>query len=236
MKTIEVCITPRLFDNYDIKNKVVVVVDILRATTIITTLFHNGLVKLIPVKNLEEARELKNEGYLVAAERNGKKIDFADFGNSPFEFTEEKVKGQTLVYSTTNGTNTIQTARAADSVVMASFLNISSVAECLLQKSKNVLILCSGWMQDYCAEDFLYAGALSEKLISSDKYYYNSDSVRSSIDIWFNAKSNVSDYIKRFAQYKRLVKFGFKEIVDYCFIPDITRVIPVLAEDYITKI
>ena len=120
-------------------------------------MFHNGLKKLIPVKCLEEARNYKENGYLVAAERNGKKVDFADFGNSPFEFTSEKVHGKTLVYSTTNGTNTINTASISELVVIASFLNLTSVASFLKNQQKDILILCSGWEGNYCSEDSLFA-------------------------------------------------------------------------------
>ncbi len=94
MKTVEVCFTPALLNKYTLEDKLVVVVDILRATTMITTMFKNGLNKLIPVTDLNEAKKYKEKGFLVAAERNGEKIDFADFSNSPYVFTEENIKGK----------------------------------------------------------------------------------------------------------------------------------------------
>ena len=127
MRKIEVCLTPDLFDKYTTDNKIVVVVDILRATTIITTMFENGLNKLIPVKSLDDAKSYKENDFLVAAERNGKKVDFADFGNSPFEFTPQNIKDKTIVYSTTNGTNTINIAKKANQIIIASFLNLSAI-------------------------------------------------------------------------------------------------------------
>jgi len=233
MQKIEICLTPKLIDTYSLDNKILIIVDILRATTIITTLFENGLSKLIPVKTIEEAKEYKKEGYLVAAERNGKKLDFADFGNSPFEFTSDKIKDRTLVYSSTNGTNTINLAKNADMLVVASFLNLTSISDFIINQNKDVLILCSGWMQDFCIEDSLFAGALSEKLILSEKYDFNSDQVQMSLDIWNQAKKNLNTYIKRMFQYKRLVQFGFKEIVEYCFKTDTTNVIPIMKNDAI---
>ncbi len=233
MNNIEVCITPKLFDQYSLRNKIVVIVDILRATTIITTMFHQGLKKLIPVKDLDEAKKYKEKGYLISAERNGKKIDFADFGNSPFDYTPENIKDKTLVYSTTNGTNTINIAKKSEMVLIASFLNFTSIADYLISQKKDVLILCSGWKGDFCTEDFLFAGALSEKLILSKNYFTESDSVLSSIDIWNLSKTDLLKYIKNVFQYKRLIDFGFKDIVNYCFQADITDVIPVLKEDYI---
>ncbi len=233
MHRIEVCLTPKLFENYSLDNKIVVIVDILRATTIITTMFHNGLEKLIPVKNLNDAREYKEKGFLVAAERNGKKVEFADFGNSPFDFNPENIKDKTLVYSTTNGTNTINIAKKSEMILIASFLNITSIADYLINQKKDVLILCSGWKSDFCTEDFLFAGALSEKLILSKHYMTESDSALSSIDLWNIAKTDLLKYIKNIFQYKRLIDFGFREIINYCFQTDITDVIPALEEDYI---
>lgn len=236
MSTIEICLAPKLIDNYSLNNKIIVIVDILRATTIITTLFHNGLDKLIPVKSLEEAEKYKKEGYLIAAERNGKKVDFADFGNSPFEFTPDKINNKTLVYSTTNGTNTINLVKDAEQVIIASFLNFTAVIDYLISKRKDVLILCSGWMQDFCTEDFLFAGALSEKLLSTGNFSYESDQVQSAVDLWNVAKEDLPEYIKNLFQYKRLIQFGFKDIVEYCFKFDITEALPVLKEGYIVDL
>lgn len=233
MYQIEICLAPKLFDHYKKENKIVVIVDILRATSIITTLFHNGLAKLIPVKSLDEAEHYKKQGFLVAAERNGKKIDFADFGNSPFEFTPEKVENKTLVYSTTNGTNTINLAKDSEQVIIASFLNITSVVEYLADQKKDILIICSGWKQDFCTEDFLFAGALSEKLVATNDFGFDSDQVQVAIDQWEVAKENLSEYIQKMYQYKRLMQFGFKEIIHYCFKKDISRVIPILQKDYL---
>lgn len=235
MNTIEVCLAPKLFNSSSIKNKIVVVVDILRATTIITTMFHNGLDKLIPVKTLDEANELKSKGFLVAAERNGQKVDFADFDNSPFTFTPDKISGETLVYSTTNGTNTINLTKDADQVIIASFLNLSSVTNHLVKQKKNIIILCSGWQGDYCTEDALFAGALSTKMLETD-FKSDSDSVSTCVELWNNAKDDLFNYIKNIFQYKRLVNLGLEDVIDYCFQKDVSKVIPIFQNDYIVDL
>lgn len=236
MNKIEVCLTPELFHKFSTENKIVVIVDILRATSIITTMFHNGLKKLIPVNSLEEAKKYKDNGYLVAAERNGKKVDFADFGNSPFEFTSENILGKTLVYSTTNGTNTINIASKSKSVLIASFLNLTSVSNYLRSQQKDVLILCSGWKGNYCIEDSLFAGALTEKLLICKKFITNCDSVTSSVDLWNIAKVDIHQYIKRIYQYNRLTSLGMKQVVNYCFRIDLTEVLPVLRKKYLINL
>lgn len=232
MNTIEICLAPKLLDNYSLKNKIVVVVDILRATSLITTMFHNSLNKLIPVKSLDEAKEYKDKGFLVAAERNGKKVDFADFDNSPFTFTADKISGKILVYSTTNGTNTINLVKDAEQVILASFLNLTTIAEYLINQQKDILILCSGWQGNYCTEDALFAGCLSEKLMQNN-FTFSDDTVSTSMEIWQNAQNNLQDYIKGIFQYKRLMEFGFKKIIEYCFQIDISDVIPTLHGDHI---
>ncbi len=110
---IEVCYSPALFPYYENQDAIVVVTDILRASSAIVTAFMNGVERIIPVGTLEEAKAYKEKGYMVAAERDGIVRDFADFGNSPYNFTPERVRGKQIVYSTTNGTNAIQLASRA---------------------------------------------------------------------------------------------------------------------------
>jgi 2-phosphosulfolactate phosphatase len=230
MKTIEVCFVPSLFKSFETSDKAIIIVDIFRATSIICTLFMNGAEQVIPVESLEIAKEYKEKGFLVAAERNGKKLDFADFGNSPFEFSPEKIKGKTIVYSTTNGTQTINMCKKNDHVVIASFLNLNAVADYLILLKKDVLILCSGWEGDFCLEDSVFAGALIQKLNSSSDFTLSNDAAISSLDHWNLAKSNIEGYLKKSFQYNRLVKLGMIDIIKFCLAPDKTELIPVFKD------
>ncbi|MCE9539308.1 MAG: 2-phosphosulfolactate phosphatase, partial [Bacteroidetes bacterium] len=105
--TVDVCFSPYLYPVYHKAETIVVVIDILRATSAMCTAFHHGVDKIIPVASVEEAAEYKKQGFLVGAERNGIALEGFDFGNSPFSYTTEKIKGQTIVISTTNGTQAI---------------------------------------------------------------------------------------------------------------------------------
>jgi 2-phosphosulfolactate phosphatase len=236
MNNIEVCLSPKLFDLYSSKNKIIIIVDILRASTMITTLFENGAKRIIPVTSLEEALEYKKNGFLVVAERNGKKVEFADFDNSPFSFMGEKVIGKTLVYSSTNGTNTINLAKNSETILIASFLNLSAVSDFLYKERKDILIVCSGWKGNYCIEDSLFAGALANDLINKASHQTICDSSLTSIDLWNLAKNDLAKYIQKISQYKRLKDFGFDQIVDYCFQLDISKVIPVYKEESIINL
>lgn len=225
---LEVCFSPTQFPLFESENKIVVAVDILRATTVITTMFMNGVKSVIPVNTIEEAKAMKEKGYLVVAERDGKKLDFADFGNSPFYFTPEVIGEKTLVYSTTNGTNALTLAKQASQVLVGSFLNISSLALYLTSQKTDVLILCAGWKDKFCLEDSLFAGALSQKLLTGRSFYTKCDSANASMDLWKEAKINLTEYVEKIAQKHRLKKLGLDNVIPYCFTEDLSTIIPYL--------
>ena len=231
MPRIEVAFSPTIFQHYDKEGKIVVVVDILRATSVICTMFHNGVKEIIPVRSIEEAHEYKRNGYLVVAERNGQKLDFADFGNSPFYFTPETVNGKTIVYSTTNGTNAITLGRDAQEVVIASFLNISAVESYLNARSSDILIMCAGWKGKFCLEDAIFAGALAQRLLTTGRFETICDSTNAAIDLWNVAKVDLTSYVEKVAQRHRLKKLGLDDVIGYCFTSNVTDTIPVLKED-----
>ncbi|NOU19881.1 MAG: 2-phosphosulfolactate phosphatase [Bacteroidales bacterium] len=236
MNLIEVSFSTDLFKHYDCKGKIVVVVDVLRATSVICTMFHNGVKEIIPVRSVDEAQRYKEQGFMVVAERDGKKLDFADFGNSPFYFIKEVVSGKTIVYSTTNGTNAITIGKEADQVIIGSFLNISAVTNYLLGQGKDVIILCSGWKGKFCIEDSLLAGLLSKNLLDNKNFTTKCDSVYTAIDMWRIAKDDLNTYIEKAAQKHRLKKLGLDDVIGYCLTLDTTSIVPILNGDRIIPI
>lgn len=228
MNSIEVAFSPSEFGCFDPKGKIVVVVDILRATSVICTMFKNGVSEIIPVRSIDEAKAYKQKGYMVVAERNGQKLDFADFGNSPFYFTPDKVAGKTIVYSTTNGTNAIMEGSRADRVIIASFLNFSAIRNFLAGSQSDVLVLCAGWKGKFCLEDSIFAGALAHSLIDSGSFSTICDSTNAAIDLWKVASVDISSYLEKVAQRHRLKKLGLDDVIGYCFAIDQTTEIPVL--------
>ena len=235
-RCIEVCFSPKLFPEILIKeNFIVVLVDILRATTTICTAFENGVQAIIPVATLEEAKQLKEQGYLVASEQDGMKLDFADFGNSSFSFTRDRVEGKTLAYCTTNGTRALEMAKHSEKIVIGAFINISALTQWLSEEDKNVVILCSGWKKKFCIEDTLFAGALSSRLLDGGKFTTNCDSTHASIDLWNVAKADILQYIKKAAHSYRLKKLGLDDVIPYSFTVDQTKVVPVFDGKEIRK-
>jgi 2-phosphosulfolactate phosphatase len=231
MPCVEVCFSPKLFPFITTKEPfVVVLTDILRATTSIVTAFANGVERIIPVHDAEDARKFKEQGFLVATEQDGKKLDFADFGNSAFSFTRERVEGRTLVYCTTNGTRALAVIGEGRPVVFGAFINFTALKEWLVKRDTNVVILCSGWKNKFCIEDSLYAGALAESLLQSGHFTTNCDSVHAASDLWSLAKGDIPRYLEKASHTHRLNRLGLDDVIPYSFNFDITRVIPIFHE------
>ena len=235
-KKVEVCFTPAVFDCFQNPEAVVVVVDVLRATSAICAAFMNGVDKIIPIGTVEEAREFKNKGYLLAAERDGIVLDFADFGNSPYNFTPERVKGKTIVYSTTNGTQAIQLASSCHKVVIGAFLNLSALSNWLVNQNRDIVILCAGWKNRFSLEDTVLAGAIAKKVLDHAGFYTTCDSTLASLDLWSLAKPDILGYIDKAAQQSRLRKNGLDDVIGYCHTPDLTNIIPLYSNGALTAI
>lgn len=230
-RKVEVCFTPENIQYFDISNSHIVVVDVLRATSAICAAFANGAKAVIPVPSIDEARKAKEKGYIVAAERDGVTLSFADFGNSPFNFTPERIGGREVAYSTTNGTRAIIEASKGLSVVVASFINISAVANWEMATGHgDVLVLCAGWKGKFCLEDTLFAGALAEQLLANEIFETQCDGTQAALQLWGNAKGDIKSYLELVAQRHRLKRLGLDDVLDYCFTPDSSSVVPVLRE------
>jgi 2-phosphosulfolactate phosphatase len=229
-RKLETCFSPALFEAELHKDSIVVILDILRASSAICTAFANGARSILPVSEISEAREYKSKGYLVAAERDGFVLDFADFGNSPFNFTREKVEGKTLVYSTTNGTGLIKLASSSYLIVIGSFLNLSALCSWLIKQDRNVLLLCAGWKNRFNIEDSICAGAIGSKLMQSDHFTTSCDSTYAAIDLWTLAAPDLNAYIEKAAQRTRLRDKNLDDCISFCLTPDYTSYIPVMKD------
>jgi len=233
---LEVCLSPAIYDKHADDHNIVVIVDILRATSTICAAIHNGVKSIIPVATVDEAREMKQQGYMVASERDGYVLDFADFGNSPFNFTPEIVGGKEIAYSTTNGTRCIHMASHSKAVVIGSFLNISVLADWLIQQDAPVLIFCASWKDRFSLEDTVFAGALAERLMNSGKFETICDAVTASIDLWNLAKTDLYAYIQKAAQKGRLASKGLDDCIEYCLTEDLCPVIPLFQDEKLVDI
>ncbi len=228
-KNIEVILAPGLFTTISSpKPYVVVVVDIFRATTSICAALDYGVKAIIPVKRIRHARFLSRLGFIVAAERGGKKVKFAHLDNSATSFFHKVFKGKEIVYSTTNGTKAIKMASGASDIAIGSFVNLDALAEWLHKKDKNVVILCAGWKNRINMEDSLFAGALSTLLIEKYGYTTDCDAAKMAMDQWAIAKDDLFGYIDRSAHRNRLRNLINERLLKYTFTLNSSQVVPVL--------
>lgn len=235
-KKVEVCFSPNLYSLHKEGADIVVVIDVLRATSAICAAFDNGIKKIIPVSTVEEAIEYKrNENYIVAAERKGKIVDGFEFGNSPYSYINENVIGKTLVLTTTNGTKAFHTAKDAKHLIIGSLINLDAVCDYLLKEYKNVMILASGWQNKFCLEDTICAGAIVEKLLSTGKFTSEDDSSIAAKYLFLSARDNIFGYLKASSHRRRLRALNLNEDIKYCLTPNQTDVVPVRENDYLVK-
>ncbi|PBQ31317.1 2-phosphosulfolactate phosphatase [Sphingobacteriaceae bacterium] len=232
---IEVCFSPLSYPLFHNSNSIVVVIDILRASSAITTAFFNGVTKMIPVATVEEAQSYKEQGYLVAAERDGEIVQGFDLGNSPFGYMNAKVKGKTIAITTTNGTQAISVAKDAHKVIIGSFLNLDAVIEFLKKEKKDVVFLCAGWKNKFNLEDTLYAGAVAEQLIY--KYGFNSacDSAIAAMELYKLAKHDLYGFLAHSSHRNRLEKLDLERDIKYCLTPNQCPVIPIMDRKFLVK-
>jgi len=226
---IEICFSPVLYHYYTDKkqDRIVIIVDIFRASTTICTALNNGAKSIIPVVTIKEAEDYKSKGYTVGAERNVKRCRFADFGNSPLEYTTDKVKDKNIVLTTTNCTRAIKKAADSSALIIGSFSNISVVANYCIEEKKDVLILCAGWNNRFNIEDTIFCGALTKKLVTKGVYTATSDSSRAVLALWRNAEPDMWSYISRSEHVRRLETNGLEDSIAYCLSEDTTEVIPI---------
>jgi 2-phosphosulfolactate phosphatase len=229
-RDLETCFSSALYEPERHVGAIVVVIDILRATSAICTAFENGAESIIPVATVAEAKEYKEKGFLVAAERDGYVLEFADFGNSPFNFTPEKVAGRTIVYSTTNGTGIIKIASSAGFIIIGSFLNISALTGWISDQERPVVLFSAGWKNRFNLEDTICAGAIAERLMSTSLYSTMCDSTHAALDLWSLAKKDLSGYIDKVAQRSRLRDKKLDDCIPFCLTMDYTTKIPVIRD------
>lgn len=239
MNKIETILSPALYPFRKMNGShICVVIDILRATTSICTAVNNGAKAIIPVKTIEEAKEYKDKGFLVAGERIEDTFPFADWGNSALEFTRQRVEGNEIVHSTTNGTVAIALAKESNpsKIVIGAFSNLSALSNYLSEQENDVQLFCSGWNNTVSLEDMTFAGALAERLLQSGKFENKNDSTHSAIAVWNLAKDDLQGYMEKASHIHRLRKHKMDDVFDYTFQLDTCNVVPGLEQKKIINV
>lgn len=233
-RNLSVCLSPALLPSYALENSIVVVIDIFRATTSICYGIANGAEAIIPVSTVEECLSYRGQGFLLAAERNGLVVEGFDFGNSPFSYVEDKVKGETIVLTTTNGTKALKESLQASEIIIGSFLNLSTVCQWLQKQTRDIILLCAGWKNHVCLEDTLFAGAVVEKFNGIDVCL--DDSAMVSGDLYALVKDDLANYLSKSSHGERLKKLNIEKDIAFCLQIDTITSIPVLIGDKLVKL
>jgi 2-phosphosulfolactate phosphatase len=213
---LETCFSPSLLHLYDIKDSIVVIIDVFRATSTIAAAVHNGAAEIIPVDSVAKCIELGAQipNSLTAGERDGKVAEGLQHGNSPLEYPRTFIENKTLVLTTTNGTRLLHMCSDANEIITGSFLNLGAVCDYLVSQKKNVLLACASWKDRYNLEDSLFAGAVYESI--GKHFEMNCDSTRAATHLYKAAKNDLYGFIQDSSHFLRLSKFGLQYDMEYC--------------------
>jgi len=221
--------SPALLKQYEVKDVIVVVIDVLRATSTIATALYNGAAAVVPVEEVANCIELgKRTGGITAGERDGIIAEGLEYGNSPFEYPRNFVEGKTLVLTTTNGTKLLHMALAsgAGHIITGSFPNLSAVCDYLVGKGQPVLLACAAWKDRVNLEDMLFAGAVISRI--KGHFAINCDSSRIAESMFELGSKDLFAFLKerQASHYRRLAGFGMEKDLHYCLTPDLANVLP----------
>ncbi|PRY87470.1 2-phosphosulfolactate phosphatase [Mongoliibacter ruber] len=215
MRKVEVCLSPELLHLYDVDDKIVVIVDIFRATSTMIAALASGVTGIVPVMDLETCKSYKEKGYIIAGERDGQKAPGFEMGNSPIAYLEGDFLGKKIAMTTTNGTVAIEkTKNAAHSILIGAFVNISATTRFIQNQKKDVLILCAGWKGKFNLEDSLYSGALVSKL--HPHFRTDCDSAIALKSLFESNSHRLQLFIGQASHAKRLQNHGIEKDIDFC--------------------
>jgi len=231
-------LSPALLNLYDVSSSIVVIIDVLRATSTIATALYNGAKEIKPVDSVAECIRLGKEiEGITAGERDGLVAEGLSHGNSPFEYPTEFIGGKTLVLTTTNGTKLLHMAldKGAKEVVTGSFPNISAVCDYLVAMNMPVILGCAAWKDRINIEDTLFAGAVISRI--KDHFHINCDSSQLAETMYQDAKEDLFEFMKNknASHYHRLSRLGLEKDIRYCLKDDVANVLCLYKEGKLIK-
>lgn len=209
-----------------VKGKVVIVIDVLRATSVMVTALNNGLKEVIPVLSPEEAFAYKNENpgpILLGGEREALPIEGFDYGNSPLDYIPAVVQNKSLVMTTSNGTRAIKGSVGASKILIASFLNVKAVTD-KIASEKDLVVVCSGSNDLFTIEDALCAGMIVSKIASNNDIKL-SDGAQAMKKL-YEVNEGLEPFVSGGNHYQLLQKRGFYDDLKYCFQKNTINLVP----------
>lgn len=219
-RNIDIVAAPPLYEHHP-QGGSVVLVDVLRFTSTLTTALANGALWAETFADADQAIAKKEEGYIVAGEHKGIKINGFDYNNSPVSMTRENISGKKLAFVTSNGTFMRSLIKTSDAIYAGCFLNARALVQRLIDEGNDVQLVCSGAEQRIAIEDFVFAGMVANELVESQKFSYEFDAVSLAISTYRLAKDNVEAFVlshtprirtacSKFIHYKADLHFSFQ--------------------------
>ncbi len=219
MNKIEVCFSPELIHLHELEGKIVVVVDIFRATSTMVAALAHGVREILPFADLESCRQMQNKGFLIGGERNGLTAPGFEMGNSPDAYLSGGYTGRKLAMTTTNGTQAIEKSRGASEILIGAFPNLQATVSYIQKKDKDVLIHCAGWKGRFNLEDSLYAGTLVKSLEST--HTPDEDGALAMKSLFEREGHDLKGYLSQASHAKRLQNHGIESDIDFCLTLDL---------------
>lgn len=237
---IDVFSSAHSFKEEDVRDKMVVMIDVLRASSTMITALDNGAKGVIAVGDMDDASKISHnldaKSFLMSGEKDGMTIQGYDLGNSPLEHTEEVVKGKTIILNTTNGTKAIKRCSLAKHIIVGSFLNLNAIVEYLKDADQEVLLVCAGWRGRLSLEDILCAGNIIYELYSGKLPADARDGAKVAFGLYEKFGDDIENSIKTSNYAVRLKDIVSEDDLEYCCKRSITDILPVLNEGIITDI
>lgn len=237
---IHTVLLPNTHDELAYTGKVVVVIDVLRATSTIVRAFMNGAKEVVPVGTLEFGLKASGSSaggkMLRGGERNMVKIDGFNLGNSPLEYERETVEDKSIVFLTTNGTKAIVKTKFSEQTIICSFQNLKTVAHYAVHLGQDVVTLCSGRNGEFSLEDTVCAGRLIQEIASIKKDVELTDSALAARAISKSMGRSLKKVLSETEHGRLLVENGFEEDIAYCAKLNTTTVIPVFSNNAIRQL
>jgi len=232
---IEVFLTSYNVTPEDVKDRTVVVIDVLRASASILTALHNGARDVVPVADMAEASKIASNldpsFYLLGGERGGERIEGYHLGNSPLEYTEAQVKGRTIILNTTNGTRAIARSRPARHLLIGSFLNAGRVVDFIEKTNGPTTIVCAGTRNRVSLEDTLCAGMMLYRLWDGQEPDGVSDTAYMAFTQYRNDKDEMKIALRHCNHAQWLRANGYAKDVEYCLQADALPLLPYHKEN-----
>lgn len=228
MRSVEVCLSPKLVPCFDLQGKTAVVIDVLRATSAMVAGLAHGVEAIRPVSTVEDCQTWMEQGYIGAAERNGQVVEGFPFGNSPLAFQQADLVGKKVALTTTNGTKAIALSKEADEVLVGAFINLQAVVDYLMQSSRSVVLVCAGWKDNFNLEDTLFAGAVVAGLKSD--FEVHCDAALAASALYQQFEHDLFGTIQQSSHFHRLAKLGIEDDIRFCMQRNVYPLVPVMQE------